>query len=262
MFRITRTRPASVRRRALRPGLDALEERQLLSDGALDTTTFNPPSGYVLPPSNAKGFNTQSAASAVKILPNGNILAAGSFASSSNKTGWNFALVQYNPNGTLDTAFGSGGEVTTDFNGLGANINDFVIQSDGKILAVGDSNDGYVSGRTTIYNIDIALARYNPNGTLDTTFGSGGKVTTAVSTTPSTTVPWENDYDTGRAVAIDPNGKILVAGTTYDGASGLDYVLLRYNPNGTLDTTFGSGGKVITAVTQGTIVSTAWPSRR
>jgi uncharacterized delta-60 repeat protein len=141
-------------------------------------------------------------------------------------------------------------------------INDFVIQSDGKILAVGEADDGYKSGRTTIDNTDIALARYNPNGTLDTTFGSGGKVTTAVSTSPSTTVPWENYYDSGRAVAIEPDGKILVAGTTYDGAYGLDYVLLRYfgtattvngitYPAGSLDPSFGSGGKVITTVTHG-----------
>jgi uncharacterized delta-60 repeat protein len=253
MFRTAQNRPARTRRNALRPRLDALEGRQLLTAGALDTSTFNTPNGFVLTPSNATGHNTQSGANAVTIGSGGKILAAGSFASTSNKTGYNFALVQYNPNGSLDTAFGSGGKVTTDFKGLDDGIADVVIQGDGKILAVGDADYGGVSGRTTTDNFDIALARYNPSGTLDTTFGSGGKVTTAISTTPSTTVSWKNDYDTARAVAIEPDGKILVAGTTYT-ASGLKFVLLRYNTNGVLDDTFGpvgSPGKVITSVSPG-----------
>jgi len=137
--------------------------------------------------------------------------------------GWTFALVRYNTNGTLDTTFGAGGKKTTTFGAPSiAQANSLAIQRDGKIVA---------AGLTVVNNVaNFALARYNSNGTLDTTFGSGGKAVTDFGVD-----------DRAFSVALQSDGKIVDAGMT-----GADFALARYNTNGTLDATFGSGGKVIT----------------
>src|SRR5213079_2729983 len=102
-------------------------------------------------------------------------------------------------------------------------------QADGKLVVAGETNNGI--------NYDVALVRYNANGTLDASFGTGGKVTKAVRTSDAT--PY--------AVAIQADGKLVVAGETNNGIN-YDVALVRYNANGTLDATFGTGGKVRTAV--------------
>jgi uncharacterized delta-60 repeat protein len=121
------------------------------------------------------------------------------------------SLALYAADGDSDVTFGTGGEVTTDFSGGDDYAFALALQSDGKIVAVGHTSSGF------------ALARYNPDGSLDNGFGSGGKVTTANSTRAT-------------AVAIQPDGKIVVAGGS---------LLVRYNTDGSLDPTFGSGGTVI-----------------
>jgi uncharacterized delta-60 repeat protein len=98
----------------------------------------------------------------------GKIVAAGEAKTS---YGEDFALARYSPNGTLDTTFGTGGLVTTDFNGRDDVAFAVALQSDGKIVAAGQAQSSYGQA--------FALARYNPDGTLDATFGRGGKVTTA-----------------------------------------------------------------------------------
>src|SRR5205823_7146377 len=95
-------------------------------------------------------------------------------SSSSTSTGSQFALARYLANGSLDTSFGSKGNVTTTF-GRWAWINAVAIQPDGKVVAVGGTQSTYFNnGGVT----DLALARYNPDGSLDTSFGSGGKAVT------------------------------------------------------------------------------------
>ena len=130
--------------------------------------------------------------------------------------------------GDLDPTFGIGGKVTT---GIGTDDYGYAvaIQADGKLVAAGATNNGI--------NYDFALVRYNTNGTLDATFGTGGKVTTAVGTSD----------DSAYALAIQADGKLAVAGETFNGST-WDFALVRYNANGTLDATFGTGGKVTTAV--------------
>ncbi|MBI2960352.1 MAG: hypothetical protein HYY28_08565, partial [Betaproteobacteria bacterium] len=161
---------------------------------------------------------------AVAIQPDGKIVAAGT-ASGTTLT---FALVRYNADGGLDSSFGSGGKVVTQF-GAGQNsLSGVAIQSDGKIVAAGSSNSR-INDYTTS---DFALLRYNADGTLDESFGTGGKVITAVGT----------GQDTAYAVATQSDGKIVAAGK-----SGTSFAVLRYNSNGTLDAGFGSGGKVLTA---------------
>jgi len=103
------------------------------------------------------------------------------------------------------------------------------LQPDGKVVLVGTC-------RTAI-DLDFCALRYNANGTVDTSFGSGGSVTTSLGTSDD----WAN------GVAVQPDGKIVLAGLCVNGAT-VDFCALRYNANGTLDTSFGSGGKVITPV--------------
>ncbi len=204
------------------------------TNGTLDTT-FGA-GGKVVTPIGAS--NDQ--ANALALQADGKMVVAGYSASGfggSPGLNWDFALARYNTNGTLDTAFGTGGKVVTAISGCNlASCGDDVahavaIQSDGKIVAA-----GYYTDVATPLVWHIALVRYNTNGTLDTAFGSGGKVTTAV-----------RDEDIAHAVAIQPDGKIVVAGESASLGDYSDFALVRYNANGTLDTTFGTGGKVTTA---------------
>lgn len=156
---------------------------------------------------------------------NGKIVVAGyAFEEVEPSTGWNFSLVRLNANGAYDSNFGTGGKVTTDFNISDDRIYSMTLQSNGRIVVVGSSAG------------DLAIARYNANGTLDTTFGIGGKVTTDLN----------NSADKATSVVLQSNGKILVAGYAAENSTSADIALVRYNANGTLDTTFGSGGKVTT----------------
>ena len=117
--------------------------------------------------------------------------------------------------GDLDTTFGSAGKVTANVVSGSSDIGYAVAaQSDGKIVVAGSSNG------------NIFVARYLSDGSLDPTFGTNGIVTTDLGGT---------DYAYG--VAIQSDGKIVVAGQT-----GTDFALVRYNTDGSLDTTFGSNG--------------------
>src|SRR5262249_11991348 len=133
----------------------------------------------------------------------------------------------FNSDGSLDTSFGSGGKLTTDFGNTYDLANAVALQSDGKIVVGGYSYQGSNIG------YDFALARYTTSGSLDTSFGSGGKVLTDFGTTAPHAI------ETG--VAIQIGGQTLAAG-------GMPYAsaLARYNTNGSLDISFGSGGKVLT----------------
>ncbi|MUG95780.1 hypothetical protein F7734_26855 [Scytonema sp. UIC 10036] len=166
-------------------------------------------------------------ANSVAIQSDGKIVVAGSNG--------DFALARYNTNGTLDSSFGAGGKVVTDFNGSTDHGNSVAIQSDGKIIVAGVA---WSNSQT-----DFALARYNTNGTLDTSFGNGGKVITPIGSLG----------DWGNCVTIQADGKIIVGGHTSlnSSSSDLDFALVRYNPNGSLDTSFGNGGKVVTSITLG-----------
>jgi uncharacterized delta-60 repeat protein len=163
-------------------------------------------------------------AASVAVQPNGTIVAAG-YASSG--TGNDFALARYNHDGTLDTSFGTGGKVTTDFAGLDDRAYSVAVQPNGKIVAAGFAGTGTGD--------DFALAHYNRDGTLDASFGTGGKVTT----------DFADSDDYAASVAVQPNGKIVAAGNTFTSA-GNDFALARYNRDGALDASFGTGGIVTT----------------
>lgn len=170
--------------------------------------------------------NASEYASDVIVQPDGKILAIGaSDLGQSPTTGYRIdpLIVRYNSNGILDNSFGNGGIVlielkTSSFFGLAA------LQSDGKIVAVGT----YMSANQQ--QDDFLLIRFLSNGSLDTSFGNNGIVTT--------------DFGSGRerpgAVSLQPDGKIIVAGSNLNAV-----FIARYNENGSLDQTFGTSGKKI-----------------
>ena len=164
----------------------------------------------------------------ILLQADGKILVVGD---SFNGSSYDFALARYNSNGSLDTTFGTGGRVTTNFGLTSAEDTglDAVLQADGKILVGGTA---FIGGDN-----DFALARYNRDGTLDTSFGDGGKASTFFE---------GGGDDQISSIVLQADGKILVAGRTSIGGNGsskLNFALARYNSNGTLDTSFGTGGK-------------------
>jgi uncharacterized delta-60 repeat protein len=171
-------------------------------------------------------FGTGSAVGlSVAIQPDGNILVAGS-------SGGDFAVARYTTDGTLDNTFSTDGKVTTDF-GVGDDVGNSVsIQPDGKIVVAGSADNGFTDA--------FALARYNTDGTLDNSFSGDGKVTNHFGT--GFTLP--NAY--GTSVAIQPGGKIVVGGYTWNGTN-YDFAVARYDMDGTLDNSFSGDGKVTTA---------------
>jgi uncharacterized delta-60 repeat protein len=200
--------------------------------GDLDTTfggdgrvtTFVPPGGV-------------AEANAVAVQGDGKIVAVGTdnlFEGEQTR----FAVIRYNSNGTLDTAFGGDGIVTTNFTPHDDHAFGVAIQADEKIVVVGYSGQG---GANDVKKLKLTLARYNSNGTLDSTFGGDGKVRTNVG----------RCWDFGRALAIQADGKIVAGGISFSGANcdNATFALIRYNSDGTLDSTFGGDGKVTTDLT-------------
>ncbi|MGE3971100.1 MAG: beta strand repeat-containing protein, partial [Porticoccaceae bacterium] len=189
------------------------------ADGTLDTG-FGGGDGIVTTPVGA----SDDVAFALAVQADGKIVLAGYAHNGSNA---DFALVRYNADGTLDTGFGGGdGMVTTPVLASSDVAQALAVQADGKILVAGSAYNGG--------NHDFALVRYDTDGTLDTGFGAGGKVTTPVGALGNA----------AQALAVQADGKILVAGSAYNG-SNHDFALVRYNADGTLDTGFGSGGVLV-----------------
>lgn len=138
-----------------------------------------------------------------------------------------FLLIRLNPNGSLDQTLNGTGFLTSNFTNVDDYIRDVELQPDGKIVVTG------VIGSAGDYSGNIAVVRYNSNGTLDNAFGIGGVVTTQF-------------HNAGRpyAVKIQNDGKIVVsAASNTSNLIGNNFVLIRYLPNGALDTAFGIGGR-------------------
>ena len=136
--------------------------------------------------------------------------------------------------GSLDTCFGNSGKVITSINnGAGSSWSeDVTIQSDGKLVVAGRGDNSSGSGR------DFYVLRYNSDGVLDVTFGSGGIARIAFTKSTS-----DSEYAT--ALAIQPDGKVIVVGYAPIKGNTSGLAVARLNANGSPDTSFGSGGKVL-----------------
>ncbi len=176
--------------------------------GGQVTTNFGP------------GSNEQ--ANAVVVQSDGRIVVGGYSGADFDPA--NAALARYLADGTLDPSFGTGGLVTTDFGAVSAEIRALALQSDGKIVAAGRVGD------------DFLVLRYLADGTLDPGFGTGGIAIT----------DFAGDFDYARGLALQSDGRIVVAGYTTTGGVDNDFALARYDADGALDATFGTGGLVTT----------------
>src|SRR5690242_5316647 len=201
-----------------------------LPDGQLDLTFGS--AGKVTTAISGNGDD----AYALVIQPDGRIVLAGSVSGQSEE----FGLVRYNSDGTLDSTFGSAGEVTLEFDHFGDAAQALALQSDGKIV---------VAGRATQHSPPFdfqrfGIARYNPDGTLDSSFGSAGKVMTALT---------DNKFDRAQAtsVVIQPDAKIVVGGWSDGPLNGTDFAVARYNTDGSLDPTLGTAGHILTDFSNG-----------
>jgi len=191
------------------------------ANGTLDTTFSG--DGMV---NTGFGSGRNDYASDLVIQSGDKIVVSGYYCDGSDKN-CNFAVARFNPNGSLDTTFSADGKQTTDFGGDDKG-NSVIIQSNGKIVLAGC--------KAAPSDSSFALARYNTNGSLDTTFSADGKVL-------SNPNPGVNDWIFG--LAIQSDGKLVVAGMT--GESDVrDFILARYNSNGTLDNAFSGNGWLTT----------------
>jgi uncharacterized delta-60 repeat protein len=166
---------------------------------------------------------------ALALQQDGKIIAAGVITTftRSGKPQEQIVLARYTSRGGLDSSFGSGGKIVSNFGG------------DSGALAVAVQNDGniVVTGWTGVYpNRHFALLRYTPDGKLDPTFGQRG----------ATLTDFGGKVDTAHALALQEDGLIVAAGYSENRSASADFALARYTSGGKLDPSFGTGGKVLT----------------
>lgn len=173
--------------------------------------------------------NLNAGASGAALQANGDIVVAGTFG-----------LARYLPNGTLDTSFGVRGQAQLPpVGGLGpAGRPALAVQPDGKYVWAGETTGSGGSAGA------FAAVRFNANGTVDQTFGVGGTATTAFG---------NSNVQGADTVLVQPDGKILLGGEVLPNINHApaDGALARFNANGTLDQSFGSGGQVLSTAAVG-----------
>ena len=189
-------------------------------------------------------FGTEDAyANSVAVQKDGKIITVGISPSTFgiNVTNHVFTFIRYNPDGTLDSDFGINGKVTKRINTLYSEATSVEIEEDGKILAGGLSGlGGHV----------FALVRLNLDGKLDTTFSNDGVVTTSVGKIEGQTI--NSSISAVNSIAVQDDGKIIACGYCTNGVNGgdisKDFALVRYNSDGSVDSTFGNDGIVMTSI--------------
>lgn len=217
---------------------DDIVIRRYNSNGTTDTsfgtngkiaTTFQP------------GFNI---AKSIALQPDAKILIVGySRASILEQNESHLARLQ--SNGALDTTFANGGKATPAFDATNDESNILLIQPDNKLIAIGTKRNATENGY--LFK-DIALSRYNSDGTLDSSFGSGGKVVSVFT---------QNNSNKIHQALLQPDGKIVISNTYYNLYTGDDlyhFELIRYTANGVVDMTFGTDGKVVIDAEPGTML--------
>ncbi|HEX4125784.1 MAG TPA: hypothetical protein VHY37_13745 [Tepidisphaeraceae bacterium] len=207
-----------------------MEQRTLLSGAAVrpgipDATFGN--DGVVT------GTAATVSGQSVAVQSDGKTLVAGTNTAAGGNEA--FIVTRYNTDGSIDASFGAGGSVTLNVDGGNDELAGIALQSDGKIVLAGNDQIDSTSSAS-----HILLARLNADGTLDSTFGTGGKVV-ATGLAPS---------ETASAVQVGADGSIVVAGAGTNGQVGSyatsDILIDRFNADGSADTTFADNGELLT----------------
>lgn len=185
--------------------------------------------GFVLGLTSNATAQRRSGLLSVAALPGGTAVAAGFVETAGNS---DFALSRWDLEWRRDASFGTNGTVTTAIGSGNERAAAIARQPDGKVVVTGFTDRNGTE--------DFALVRYLENGSLDLTFGSGGVVVT----------PFGSGHDRATSLALQPDGRIVVAGWTH-GAAGADVAVARYRADGTLDPSFGTGGKAVFALAAG-----------
>lgn len=189
-------------------------------------------SGGVIADQFGSGANAQTDAGAVAVQPDGKVLVGGDVWLSGEER---LLVMRLNPDGTLDSSFANGGKLIVQL-GQGSSpqsaVNGLAVQGDGRIVITGHVSDS--SG-----NDELLVARLNPDGSFDSSFGSGGKVITQLGQGGA----GAGSY--GRAAAIDSTGRVVLDGSATDSSLASKVFVARFNSDGSPDSSFGSGGAVI-----------------
>ena len=174
-------------------------------------------------------------ANAVAVQADGKIVVVGT---TNNGTDDDFLIIRYNTDGSLDDTFDSDGIATVNFEQMmfsNDEAHGVAIDGDGKIVVGGFANDQFAFR-------DFAVARLTATGQLDTTFDTDGRATAAIS----------NQSDVGNDIAIDGDGKIIIAGVTGNNTTFVSEIgIVRFLSTGALDTSFDTDGKVAIPVGSG-----------
>lgn len=160
---------------------------------------------------------------------NGKIVIGARVYDTANPSNFDFAFTRLNADGSFDTTFDGDGKVIVDFGNIRSDLFAIKLQSNGKIVAAGTADNPA--------STDFAVVRLNTNGSLDTTFSGDGRQTTDIAS---------NSFEYVDGVAIQSDGKITVAGSTYFNNLEFNFAVVRYTSSGNLDTTFSGDGKQTT----------------
>ena len=200
------------------------------ADGKIDTSFGN--SGKI----DGTGGYAAALQSDGKIVVGGRIY----IKTGNNTSKFYLALSRYNSDGSLDNSFGTDGRFLQQTENFKGNISSIGIQDDGKIVVA-----GYLWRHrkgTTSNQDDLTVVRFNTDGSLDTSFGDGGQVVTPLS---------NNGDNQATGLTIQPNGKIVVSGyieKRLDNSWNRQTAIVAYNPDGTLDNSFGTNGQVMASL--------------
>ncbi len=174
---------------------------------------------------------------AAALQPDGKVVLAGNCATATSNT---FCLLRYKTDGTLDPDFNGSGKVVTALPNVNNKLAAMALQADGKIVVAGSSC-------LADFAAHFCAIRYNANGTLDLTFSGIGIATTVI--TPQATLA-----EIATSVAVQPDGKIVLAGYC-NVSAGINFCAVRFNANGTLDSTFNGVGSVTTVIATGSLAN-------
>lgn len=179
----------------------------------------------------------------IALQPDGKVIAVGCSINNQNRY-YRIAIARFTQNGSIDKSFGNRGIIIEDFNNTkGSRAFSVALQNDGKIVVAGriETYTEILPGSNMLLTntSNIIILRYNPDGSRDTSFGNNGIVI-------NNTYNLEKPFEMANKVVIQPDdNKIIVAGSSENNDDKHRFVVIRFNTNGTIDSTFGNNGYVI-----------------